>query len=253
MNAPALEFHNKTVIVTGASSGIGNTVALKFAEQGASVVLNGRNEAKLNETQRKIKEIGGESIVCRGDVTDPATAERTVKSALEHFHSIDILVNNAGINERTATLDLSLENWKNLIDINLNSAFLFSKAVLSTMRSQKSGKIINVSSKASKTPHPNASPSYGASKAALNYLTMHLALEFAQDNILVNAVCPGPIETDMTEQWSREYREKVLNTIPVNRLGTPVEVAEMIIFLASSKANFITGELININGGLYMN
>jgi 3-oxoacyl-[acyl-carrier protein] reductase len=166
---------------------------------------------------------------------------------------VDILVNNAGINMRSSTLDMRVEEWQRVIDVNLNGALYFCQAVLPLMIEQGAGRIINVSSTTAKTAHKNAAPSYGASKAAVNYLTMHLALEMASHNILVNAVCPGPVETDMSEQWSEEYRQRVVAGVPLKRLGTPQNVADVVLFLASEMSGFVTGELINVNGGTYMN
>ncbi|MEH6842179.1 SDR family NAD(P)-dependent oxidoreductase [Priestia megaterium] len=243
----------KTAIVTGASRGIGKSIALTLAENGASLVIHGTNTKLLDELALQIEELGQRCIVKAGDVANPDVAIEVVKAAVDNFGRVDILVNNAGINMRSSTLEMTFDDWKKVLDVNLNGTLYFCKAVLPYMVEQNYGKIINVSSTTAKTAHKNAAPSYGASKAAVNYLTMHLALEMAPHNIYVNAVCPGPVETDMSNQWTDEYRKEVTKRIPLNKLGTPQDIGESVLFLASSMSDFITGESININGGTYMN
>jgi len=207
----------------------------------------------LDELALQIEKLGQRCIVKAGDVANPDVAIEVVKAAVDNFGRVDILVNNAGINMRSSTLEMTFDDWKKVLDVNLNGTLYFCKAVLPYMVEQNYGKIINVSSTTAKTAHKNAAPSYGASKAAVNYLTMHLALEMAPHNIYVNAVCPGPVETDMSNQWTDEYRKEVTKRIPLNKLGTPQDIGESVLFLASSMSDFITGESININGGTYMN
>ncbi|OOM78881.1 SDR family NAD(P)-dependent oxidoreductase [Clostridium sp. BL-8] len=243
----------KIAIVTGASRGIGREIALTLAKNGASLVITGNTESLLKEVALEIEKLNQKCIIHIGDISDSNTAKETALKAVDAFGKIDILVNNAGINTRIPTLELNPEDWQKVINTNLNGTFYSCSAALPYMIEQKSGKIINVSSTTAKTPHRNASPSYGASKAGVNYLTQHLALEMAKHNICVNAVCPGPIETDMSKQWTEEYRKQVFAKIPLGRIGTAQDVAEAVLFLASDKSNFITGESININGGTYMN
>ncbi len=243
----------KVAIVTGASRGIGASIAIKLAENGARVVLNGTNEDLLNDLSRRIGDLGETSAVVPGDVSDVGTAEMAVALARETFGRIDILVNNAGINTRSGTLEMSIEDWNRVLDVNLNGTLHFCRAVLPVMIAQKGGKIVNVSSTAAKTPHKNAAPAYGASKAAVNYLTQHLAHEMGKHCIFVNAVCPGPIETDMTDQWSEMYRASVIQGVPLGRMGAPTEISDVVLFLASDMSNFVNGETINANGGTYMN
>jgi len=244
---------NHVAIVTGASRGIGRAIALTLARHGTSLVVNGNQESLLKSLQLEVEAFGVQCIIHSGDIAKQDSALEIADLAKKHLGRIDILVNNAGINMRSSTLEMSVADWQRVLDVNLSGALYCCQAVLPQMIRQKSGKIVNVSSTIAKTPHKNAAPSYGASKAGLNYLTQHLALEVAKHGIFVNAVCPGPIETDMSKQWSVEYREQVLSKIPLGRLGTPENVADAVLFLASKMSDFMTGETINLNGGTYMN
>ncbi|PAF34666.1 3-oxoacyl-ACP reductase [Terribacillus saccharophilus] len=247
-----LSFHNKVVVVTGATKGIGREIALTFARHGASLIVNGRNRERLAALQNDIQNEGSTCSIVSGDASSPETVNQIKEIINAKFQRVNILVNNAGMNTRTPTLQTTLNDWENVIRTNLTSAFLTSQSVLPFMIENKQGVIINISSTTANTPHKNATPAYGASKAALNYLTMHLAYEMACHNIRVNAICPGPIETDMTEQWDDTYREKVINGVPLKRLGDTSDVAEMALFLASDQATFITGQSIHVNGGTLM-
>jgi 3-oxoacyl-[acyl-carrier protein] reductase len=243
----------KIAIVTGASRGIGRAIALTLARQGASLVINGNSADLLQKLSVEIEALGQKCAIQLGDIAKPETAAAIAQTAIDSFGRIDVLVNNAGINMRSSSLEMKLEEWQRVMDVNLNGTLHCCRAVLPYMIKQQSGKIVNISSTAAKTPHQNAAPSYGASKAGVNYLTQHLALEMAKHGICVNAICPGPIETDMSTQWSEEYRRQVLLKIPLGRLGMPENVADGVLFLASKMSDFITGETININGGTYMN
>lgn len=243
----------QVAIVTGASRGIGRAIALTLAEQGASLIVNGTREDLLGDLAAAVVERGQVCIIQPGDVADPAAAAAMAATAVEKFGRIDVLVNNAGINLRAPTLEMSLTDWQRVLDVNLNGTLHCCLAVLPHMIERRYGKIINISSTTAKTPHRNAAPSYGAAKAGVNYLTQHLACEMAKHGIYVNALCPGPVETDMTAQWSRDYRQQVLAHIPLGKLGTPQNIADAVLFLASNMSDFITGETININGGTYMN
>lgn len=248
-----MELNQQTAIITGASRGIGRAVAETLADKGANVVINGTNEELLKSLCTQLNTERKRASYVAGDASLPETASLLIAEAKQQFGRIDILVNNAGINLRKTTIDTSLEEWKRVIDLNLTGTFLMCQAVIPEMITQGSGKIVNMSSTTSKTPHHNASPAYGASKAGINYLTMHLAKELAAHRIYVNAVCPGPIETDMSKQWSEEYRAAVVERIPLKMIGSPEHVANVVAFLASDQSDFITGETININGGTYMN
>ncbi len=243
----------QVAIITGASRGIGRASALALARAGASVLLQATNADRLTDLASEIIQAGGQALILAGDVADPATATLAVKATLDGFGRLDILVNNAGINTRSSTLDMTLQDWSRVIEVNLNGTLHFCRAALPPMIAQGAGRIVNVSSTTAKTPHRNAAPAYGASKAAVNYLTMHLAQEMAPHGIRVNGVCPGPVETDMSQQWTPDYRRRVTAGVPLGRLGRPEEVAETVLFLASPASGFITGETINANGGTYMN
>ena len=238
--------------MTGASRGIGRGIALRLAEHGARVLVNGTDEARLATLAAEIEGAGGRAIVCAGDVADEATAVAAARQAQDAFGAIDILVNNAGMNLRSGTLEMAFADWQRVFDVNLNGTLHFCRAVLPGMIAAGGGCIVNVSSTTAKTPHRNAAPAYGASKAAVNYLTMHLAREMAPHGIRVNAVCPGPVETDMSAQWSEDYRERVTASVPLGRLGTPRDIADIVVFLASDMSAFVTGETINANGGTFI-
>ncbi len=243
----------RAAIVTGASRGIGRSIALSLAESGADLVINGNNLEALQSLKKEIEGLNRGCIIVRGDVADYELSEEMAQVCKKNYGKIDILVNNAGINSRYPFLELPLEEWKRMMDVNLNGVFYTCRAVLPYMVEQKSGSVINISSTAGKTAHATASISYGASKAAVNSMTQKLAYEMGQYHIRVNGVCPGPILTDMSSQWTEEYKKTVTGKIPLGRLGTTENVADVVVFLASDMADFITGETINVNGGSFMN
>lgn len=243
----------KSAIITGSSRGIGRAIALTFAKQGADLVIHGTREEALAALRDEITALGVRCVYVAGDIGKLETAQRLAQACMEAYGKIDILVNNAGINSRFSFQDLTPEEWDRMLQTNLTSVFYTCKSVVPQMMEQKSGCIVNMSSAAGKTAHPNASASYGVSKAGINSLTQKLGFDLAPYGIRVNAVCPGPIETDMSQQWTPEYREKVLGAIPMRRLGTGEDVANVALFLASDLSAFIVGESINVNGGKYMN
>ena len=240
-------------IITGSSRGIGRAIALAFAENGADLVIHGTKESALQELQSQIRDMGVRCEYVAGDIGQYETAQRLADTCMAAYGKIDVLVNNAGINSRKTFAELTPEDWDNMLRVNLTSAFYTCKTVVPHMLERKKGAIINMSSSAGKTAHPNAAVCYGVSKAGINSLTQKLAYDLAPHGIRVNAVCPGPIETDMSLQWTEEYREKVFSSIPLRRLGTGADVANVAVFLASEMAAFVVGESINVNGGKYMN
>ncbi|MDO4299040.1 MAG: SDR family NAD(P)-dependent oxidoreductase [Lachnospiraceae bacterium] len=243
----------KAAIITGSSRGIGRQIALTFAKNGADVIINGNRPEPLTELKEEIIRLGSRCEIVQGDVSLFETSQKMADTCINAFGKIDILVNNAGVNSRIPFLELSAEEWDRMLGINLNGTFYACKCVLPHMVNARQGTIINISSTASKTAHANASICYGASKAAVNSMTQKLAYEMAPYGIRVNGVCPGPIYTDMSKQWTDEYRQIVTKKIPLGRLGTPENVADVVMFLATDMAGFITGETINVNGGSYMN
>ena len=238
----------KSAVITGSSRGIGMAIARAFSIHGASLVIHGTSESSLSSLA---DELGCEFIA--GDIGDISTSQKLAEKCMSSFGKIDILVNNAGINTRTNFLDLEPDEWEKVIRTNLTGAFYACKCVIPFMLERHSGSIINMSSRAGKTAHSNASLCYGASKGGIDAMTRNLAGEFAPFGIRVNSICPGPVETDMSLQWTDEYRQKVLGSIPLRRLGKSEDIASLAVFLASDLSGFITGESININGGNYMN
>ena len=241
----------KAAIITGSSRGIGKAIATAFALHGASLVIHGTSAEKLIALKNQLGPEQCEYI--SGDISELETSKRLAEKCLEAFGKIDILVNNAGINTRTKFLELSPEEWERVLKINLTGTFYACQSVAPHMIEKNSGVIINMSSSAGKTPHASASLAYGVSKGGIDAMTRQLAFNLAPFNIRVNSISPGPIETDMSLQWSPDYREKILKDIPLRRLGKDSDVAELAVFLASDLSSFITGESININGGKYMN
>ncbi len=243
----------KAAIITGSSRGIGKAIALAFAQQGADLVLHGSRESALKELQAEIQQTGARCTYAAGDIGAYETAQKLAQVCMEAYGRIDVLVNNAGINSRHTFEEVTPEEWDQMIRVNLTGAFYTCKEVIPQMLKQQQGCIINMSSSAGKTAHPNAAVCYGVSKAGINSLTQKLAYDLGGKGIRVNAICPGPIETDMSKQWTPEYREKVFSSIPMHRLGTGEDVANVAVFLASDMSAFICGESINVNGGKYMN
>lgn len=243
----------KSAIITGSSRGIGRAIALAYAKNGADLVIHATREDPLIALKSEIEALGVRCEYFAGDIGEFATARGLADTCMRAFGRIDVLVNNAGINSRTKFIDLSIEEWNTMIRTNLTGVFYTCKCVVPHMLKQGSGAIVNISSSAGKTAHPNAALPYGVSKAGINSVTQKLAWDLAPSGIRVNAVCPGPIETDMSQQWTPEYREGVLSSIPIRRLGTGDDVANAAVFLASDMASFIVGESINVNGGKYMN
>lgn len=244
---------NKIAIVTGASRGIGKAIAACFAANGAKLVIVSLHPENLEIARVELSRNAGELMSIAGDVADPEFAQRVVSETKDRFGSPDVLVNCAGIITRAPMSELSLEDWRRVIDVNLNGAFYMMRAVLPGMVEKNAGKIINITSQMARLPHPGASPNYEVSKAGLTALTRHAAYHYAKYGICVNAIAPGSIDTDLPKSMSEEARQKIKNGIPMRRLGDPEEVGALAVFLASDKSDYITGSTLDINGGSLMN
>ncbi|HEY6445966.1 MAG TPA: 3-oxoacyl-[acyl-carrier-protein] reductase [Acidobacteriaceae bacterium] len=241
----------RTALVTGASQGIGRACALALAAAGARVTLAARNEAKLNEVAAEIATAGGTAAVFTLDISSEDSIKACAKAAIAHFGSVEILVNNAGITRDTLTLRMKRADWDDVLHTNLTGAFLMTQALLSPMLKARWGRILNISSVVGETGQAGQA-NYAASKAGLIGLTKSLARELASRNITVNAIAPGYIETAMTAVLDDKQRESMRAQIPLGRPGTDAEIAAAVRFLASDDAAYITGHVLNVNGGMYM-
>jgi len=241
----------RVALVTGASQGIGRACALALAGAGASVALCARNEEKLAQVAAEIQAQGGQAATFRMDVSSEEEIKAAVKAALERFSKIEILVNNAGITHDTLLLRMKRADWDSVLQTNLTGAFLCTQAVIGSMLRQHWGRIINITSIFGQMGQAGQA-NYAASKAGLIGFTMAMAREVASRNITVNAVAPGYIETAMTEGLSTELKSKVQEMIPLGRAGSDMDVAYAVKFLASEEAGYITGHVLNVNGGMLM-
>lgn len=242
----------KHAIVTGASRGIGRTIALEFAKHGANVAVNyAGSEDKAKEVVEEIKQYGVEAFPIQADVSDEASVKKMVKEVIGTFGGLDILVNNAGINRDNLLMRMKEEEFDEVININLKGVFLCTKAVTRQMMKQRGGRIINVASIVGVAGNPGQA-NYVAAKAGVIGLTKTTAKELASRNILVNAVAPGFITTDMTDALTDEQKEAMLEMIPLARFGEPEDVAKVVRFLASEDAAYLTGQTIHIDGGMVM-
>ena len=240
----------RIAIVTGAGRGIGRSISEKLVESGASVVACDIELSIAEETAHILNAQEQESIACQVDVTDIGSVRAMVDTAVEKFSRVDILVNNAGIMFRTRILDISAEEWEKTLRVNLTGPFLCTKAVLPGMKERKFGRIVNISSSAGRSVSTLGGAHYTASKAGLLGLTRAVAKEVARFGINVNAVCPGLIDTEMARKTTTEVELKdFLDSFPIDRIGTPEEVGDLVVFLCSEKASYITGASLDINGG----
>jgi 3-oxoacyl-[acyl-carrier protein] reductase len=241
----------RVAFVTGASQGIGRACAVTLAAKGATVALAARNREKLEETAREIASAGGKVEVFALDVGDEEQIKSVFKSAIGQLGKIDILVNNAGIVRDQLVMRLKRAEWDAVINTNLTSAYLCTQQVVGSMLKQRWGRIINISSVFGQMGQAGQA-NYAASKAGLIGLTMAVAREIGSRNITCNAIAPGFIETDMTSTLPEEFRQNALKNIPLGRLGNGDDVANAVAFLASDEAGYITGHVLNVNGGMLM-
>lgn len=242
----------KVAIVTGASRGIGREIALTLAENGTNVVVNYMgNQALAEDVAAQIKALGRDSLAIKADVAKSEDVEQLVAQTIARFGRVDILINNAGITKDNLIMRMKEEDWDSVIETNLKSSFLLSKGVSRQMMKQRYGRIVNISSVVGIMGNAGQA-NYVAAKAGMIGLTKTLARELASRGITVNAIAPGFIETDMTEALGSEIKEQLLNQIPLARLGSTKDVANAVKFLVSDDASYITGQVINVDGGMVM-
>jgi 3-oxoacyl-[acyl-carrier protein] reductase len=241
------DLENKNIIVTGASGGIGNSIVEKLNECGANVLASGTRLEKLEELKSKFNKIK----ILKFDISQSDKIEEFIDNAANHLGGLDCIVNNAGITQDNLAIRMSIDEWKKVIDINLTSTFLMSKFAIKKMLKNKKGKIINITSVVGHTGNLGQA-NYTASKAGLVAMSKSLAIEYAKKNINVNCISPGFIKTAMTDKIDEKFKEVIVSKIPSARLGEPEDIANAVLFLASDNSNYINGETLHVNGGMYM-
>lgn len=244
-----MDLKGKIAIVTGSSKGIGKAIVLELARCGAKVVVSGRNPERIEQVRSEVEKIGADSIAVAADVSDSEAASNLVNKTLEKWERVDILVNNAGITRDNLIMRMSAEDWNEVLQTNLTGAFNCIKSVTRQMMKQRSGCIINITSVVGIMGNAGQA-NYAASKAGIIGLTKSVARELASRSITCNAVAPGYIETEMTGRLDEKIKENLKQQIPLGRIGDIEDVAKVVAFLASENASYITGQVLNVDGGL---
>ncbi len=242
---------DKVAVVTGASRGIGRSISLALAAEGAKIVAVDLGLEDLEKVAAEIRALGVEALTVQGNVTVTADAERIIETAVEKFGRVDILVNNAGITRDGLLLRMKDEDWDAVLNVNLKGAFICSRAAAKVMAKQRYGRIVNIASVVGQMGNAGQA-NYCASKAGLMGLTKSNARELAKRNVTVNAVAPGFIATAMTDALPEKVRQELAAQIPLERLGTAEDIANAVVFLATERSGYITGQVIGVNGGMYM-
>ncbi len=242
------DLKNKNIIVTGATGGIGNSIVKKLNELGANLLATGTKNEKLDELKKNFKNIK----TLKFDISQSDTIETFIENASKELDgNLDCIINNAGITQDNLAIRMNLDEWKKVIDINLTSTFLMCKFAIKKMLKNKKGKIINITSVVGHTGNLGQS-NYTASKAGIIAMSKSLAIEYAKKNININCISPGFIKTAMTEKIDEKYKEIIISKIPCARLGEPDDIANAVLFLASNQSDYINGETLHVNGGMYM-
>ena len=241
------DLKNKNIIVTGASGGIGNSIVEKLYEYGANILASGTRVEKLNDLRNKFEKIK----ILQFDISQTEKIEEFIDNASNKLGGLDCIINNAGITKDNLAIRMSIEEWQKVIDINLTSTFLMSKFAIKKMLKNKKGKIINITSVVGHTGNLGQA-NYTASKAGIVAMSKSLAIEYAKKNININCISPGFIKTNMTDKIDDKYKEAIISKIPSARLREPEDIANVALFLSSENSNYINGETIHVNGGMYM-
>ena len=242
------DIKSKNIIVTGASGGIGNSIIEKLYKGGANILASGTRSEKLNELKKKFENIK----TLKFDISQSNKIDEFIENATKELGgNLDCLINNAGVTQDNLAIRMSLEEWKKVININLTSTFLMSKAVIKKMLKNKSGKIVNITSVVAHTGNLGQA-NYTASKAGIIAMSKSLAIEYAKKNININCISPGFIKTAMTDKLDDKIKESIISKIPSARLGDPNDIANAVLFLCSNQSDYINGETLHVNGGMYM-
>ena len=241
------DLKKKNVVITGASGGIGNSIIEKFNEAGANIIASGTKIEKLEELKNKFKNIK----ILKFDISQSEKIEEFIENATNELGGLDCIINNAGITQDNLAIRMSLEEWTNVININLTSTFLMSKFAIKKMLKNKKGKIVNIASVVGHTGNLGQA-NYTASKAGIVAMSKSLAIEYAKKNININCISPGFIKTAMTDKIDDKFKEVIISKIPSARLGEPNDIANAVLFLISDQSNYINGETLHVNGGMYM-